>query len=141
MLSSCEVIAFILYKERSHWCVCWEKINQDIKEKLEDSDLVFYYTEQLILFVLKGSCCSVISASKSTICLHQSGAEEKKKDFLGENFLTEDGKDFDLSRLKDASKAKGTLTDSNQINPQKIRNLTRKKLIVIKSFTDQELTS
>ena len=50
------------------------------------------------------------SISKQVYDLSASKVEEKEKTSLGENFLTEDGKDFDLSKLfKDASKAKELL--------------------------------
>ena len=81
-----------------------EKINQDIKEKLEDKEhLVFYYTEQLDP-VLKRVVARNIT--KQVYELSAAKGEEKEKTSLGKVFLTEDGKTFDLSRLfKDASKA------------------------------------
>ena len=71
-----------------------------------------------------------------------SKVEEKEKTSLGKIFLTEDGKDFDLSKLfKDASKAKELLLSQIKSTLED-KKLDQAKIDqVIKSFTDQELTS
>lgn len=135
-----EVIAYYPLQGEEVIASIREKINQDIKEKLEDKeDLVFYYTEQLDP-VLKGVVARNIS--KQVYDLSASKVEEKEKTSLGKIFLTEDGKDFDLSKLfKDASKAKELLL--NQIKSTlEDKKLDQAKIDqVIKSFTDQDLTS
>nr|MBW8204399.1 peptidoglycan N-acetylglucosamine deacetylase [Streptococcus oralis] len=65
-----------------------------------------------------------------------------EKTSLGKIFLTEDGKDFDLSKLfKDASKAKELLL--NQVKSTlEDKKLDQTKIDqVIKSFTGQDLSS
>lgn len=117
-----------------------EKINQDIKEKLEDKeDLVFYYTEQLDP-ILKGVVARNIS--KQVYDLSASKVEEKEKTSLGKIFLTEDGKTFTLSQLfKDATKAKEILLSQIKSTLEDKKLNQTKMDQVIKSFTDQELTS
>ena len=120
-----------------------EKINQDIKEKLEDKeDLVFYYTEQLDP-VLKGVLARNIS--KQVYDLSAAKVEEKEKTSLGKVYLTEDGKPFTLSQLfKDASKAKELLLsqiksilEDKKLDQTKIEKIDQ----VLKNFTDQDLAS
>ncbi|KXU16049.1 Peptidoglycan N-acetylglucosamine deacetylase [Streptococcus oralis] len=135
-----EVIAYYPLQGEEVIASVREKINQDIKEKLEDKeDLVFYYTEQLDP-VLKGVVARNIS--KQVYDLSASKVEEKEKTSLGKIFLTEDGKDFDLSKLfKDASKAKELLLTQIKSTLED-KKLDQAKIDqVIKSFTDQELTS
>ena len=135
-----EVIAYYPLQGEEVIASVREKINQDIKEKLEDKeDLVFYYTEQLDP-VLKGVVARNIS--KQVYDLSASKVEEKEKTSLGKIFLTEDGKDFDLSKLfKDASKAKELLLSQIKSTLED-KKLDQAKIDqVIKSFTDQELTS
>ena len=140
-----EVIAYYPLQGEEVIASVREKINQDIKEKLEDKeDLVFYYTEQLDP-VLKGVVAR--SISKQVYDLSASKVEEKEKTSLGKIFLTEDGKAFDLSKLfKDASKAKELLLSQikSTLEDKKLdqAKLDQAKIDqVIKSFTDQELTS
>jgi len=85
-----------------------DKINQDIKDNLEDKDnLVFYYTEKLDS-VLKGIITH--SVSKQIYDLSNSKVEETEKTSLGKVYLTEDGKLFTLDQLfSDSSKAKEIL--------------------------------
>ena len=135
-----EVIAYYPLQGEEVIASIREKINQDIKEKLEDKeDLVFYYTEQLEP-VLKGVVSRNIS--KQVYDLSASKVEEKEKTSLGKIFLTEDGKDFDISKLfKDASKAKELLLSQIK-STLEAKKLDQAKIDqVIKSFTDQELTS
>ncbi len=135
-----EVIAYYPLQGEEVIASVREKINQDIKEKLEDKeDLVFYYSEQLDP-VLKGVVAR--SISKQVYDLSASKVEEKEKTSLGKIFLTEDGKDFDLSKLfKDASKAKELLLSQIKSTLED-KKLDQAKIDqVIKSFTDQELTS
>ena len=90
--------------------------------------------------VLKGVVAR--SISKQVYDLSASKVEEKEKTSLGKIFLTEDGKDFDLSRLfKDASKAKELLL--SQINSTlEDKQLDQTKIDqVLKNFTDQDLAS
>ena len=103
-----EVIAYYPLQGEEVIAPVREKINQDIKEKLEDKeDLVFYYTEQLDP-VLKGVVARNIT--KQVYDLSATKVEEKEKTSLGKVYLTEDGKLFTLSQLfKDASKAKELL--------------------------------
>jgi len=117
-----------------------EKINQDIKEKLEDKeDLVFYYTEQLDP-VLKGVLTRNIS--KQVYDLSAAKVEEKEKTSLGKIFLTEDGKTFDLSKLfKDASKDKELLLSQIKSTLED-KKLDQTKIDqVLKTLTDQDLSS
>jgi len=135
-----EVIAYYPLQGEEVIASVREKINQDIKEKLEDKeDLVFYYSEQLDP-VLKGVVAR--SISKQVYDLSASKVEEKEKTSLGKIFLTEDGKDFDLSKLfKDVSKAKELLLSQIKSTLED-KKLDQAKIDqVIKSFTDQELTS
>ena len=117
-----------------------EKINQDIKEKLEDKeDLVFYYTEQLDP-VLKGVLARNIT--KQVYDLSAAKVEEKEKTSLGKVYLTEDGKLFTLSQLfKDASKAKELLLSQIKSTLED-KKLDQTKIDqVLKNFTDQDLAS
>ena len=135
-----EVIAYYPLQGEEVIASIREKINQDIKENLEDKeDLVFYYTEQLDP-VLKGVVARNIS--RQVYDLSAAKVEEKEKTSLGKIFLTEDGKDFDLSKLfKDASKAKELLLSQIKSTLED-KKLDQAKIDqVIKSFTDQELTS
>ena len=114
-----------------------EKINQDIKEKLEDKeDLVFYYTEQLDP-VLKGVLARNIT--KQVYDLSAAKVEEKEKTSLGKVYLTEDGT---LSQLfKDASKAKELLLSQIKSTLED-KKLDQTKIDqVLKNFTDQDLAS
>ena len=117
-----------------------EKINQDIKEKLEDKeDLIFYYTEQLDP-VLKGVLARNIT--KQVYDLSAAKVEEKEKTSLGKVYLTEDGKLFTLSQLfKDASKAKELLLSQIKSTLED-KKLDQTKIDqVLKNFTDQDLAS
>ena len=135
-----EVIAYYPLQGEEVIASIREKINQDIKENLEDKeDLVFYYTEQLDP-VLKGVVTRNIS--RQVYDLSVAKVEEKEKTSLGKIFLTEDGKDFDLSKLfKDASKAKELLLSQIKSTLED-KKLDQAKIDqVIKSFTDQDLAS
>ena len=79
-----EVIAYYPLQGEEVITSIREKINQDIKENLEDKeDLVFYYTEQLDP-VLKGVVARNIS--KQVYDLSASKVEEKEKTSLGKIF-------------------------------------------------------
>lgn len=135
-----EVIAYYPLQGEEVIASVREKINQDIKEKLEDKeDLVFYYTEQLDP-VLKGVVARNIS--KQVYDLSAAKVEEKEKTSLGKIFLTEDGKTFTLSQLfKDATKAKELLLSQIKATLED-KKLDQTKIDqVLKNFTDQELTS
>ena len=135
-----EVIAYYPLQGEEVIASVREKINQDIKEKLEDKeDLVFYYSEQLDP-VLKGVVARNIS--KQVYDLSASKVEEKEKTSLGKIFLTEDGKAFDLSKLfKDASKAKELLLSQIKSTLED-KKLDQTKIDqVLKIFTDQDLSS
>ena len=138
-----EVIAYYPLQGEEVIAPVREKINQDIKEKLEDKeDLVFYYTEQLDP-VLKGVVARNIS--KQVYDLSAAKVEEKEKTSLGKVYLTEDGKLFTLSQLfKDASKAKELLLsqiksilEDKKLDQTKIEKIDQ----VLKNFTDQDLAS
>ncbi|TYK94014.1 peptidoglycan GlcNAc deacetylase, partial [Streptococcus pyogenes] len=102
-------------------------------------DLVFYYTEQLDP-VLKGVVARNIS--KQVYDLSASKIEEKEKTSLGKIFLTEDGKDFGLSKFfKNASRAKEFLL-SQVKSTLEDKKLDQKNIDqVVKNFTDQDLAS
>ena len=135
-----EVIAYYPLQGEEVIAPVREKINQDIKEKLEDKeDLVFYYTEQLDP-VLKGVVARNIT--KQVYDLSAAKVEEKEKTSLGKVYLTEDGKPFTLSQLfKDASKAKELLLSQIKSTLED-KKLDQTKIDqVLKYFTDQDLAS
>ena len=117
-----------------------DKINQDIKDKLEDKDnLVFYYTEKLDS-VLKGIITH--SISKQIYDLSNSKVEETEKTSFGKVYLTEDGKLFTLDQLfSDTGKAKDLLLkeltsflQDKKLEKEKIDQL-------VKGFSDQDLSA
>lgn len=115
-----------------------DKINQDIKDKLEDKDnLVFYYTEKLDS-VLKG--ITTHSISKQIYDLSNSKVEETEKTSFGKVYLTEDGKLFTLDQLfSDSSKAKEILL-KELTSFLKDKKLEQGKIDqLVKSFSDQDL--
>ena len=117
-----------------------EKINQDIKDKLEDKDnLVFYYTEKLDS-VLKGIITH--SISKQIYDLSNSKVEETEKTSFGKVYLTEDGKLFTLDQLfSDSSKAKEILL-KELTSFLKDKKLEQGKIDqLVKSFSDQDLSA
>ncbi len=117
-----------------------DKINQDIKDKLEDKDnLVFYYTEKLDS-VLKGIITH--SISKQIYDLSNSKVEETEKTSFGKVYLTEDGKLFTLDQLfSDSSKAKEILL-KELTSFLKDKKLEQEKIDqLVKSFSDQELSA
>ena len=117
-----------------------DKINQDIKDKLEDKDnLVFYYTEKLDS-VLKG--ISTHSVSKQIYDLSNSKVEETEKTSFGKVYLTEDGKLFTLDQLfSDSSKAKEILL-KELTSFLKDKKLEQEKIDqLVKSFSDQDLSA
>ena len=117
-----------------------DKINQDIKDKLEDKDnLVFYYTEKLDS-VLKG--ITTHSISKQIYDLSNSKVEETEKTSFGKVYLTEDGKLFTLDQLfSDSSKAKEILL-KELTSFLKDKKLEQGKIDqLVKSFSDQDLSA
>ena len=117
-----------------------DKINQDIKDKLEDKDnLVFYYTEKLDS-VLKGIITH--SISKQIYDLSNSKVEETEKTSFGKVYLTEDGKLFTLDQLfSDSSKAKEILL-KELTSFLKDKKLEQGKIDqLVKSFSDQDLSA
>ena len=117
-----------------------DKINQDIKDKLEDKDnLVFYYTEKLDS-VLKGIITH--SISKQIYDLSNSKVEETEKTSFGKVYLTEDGKLFTLDQLfSDSSKAKEILL-KELTSFLKDKKLEQEKIDqLVKSFSDQDLSA
>ena len=117
-----------------------DKINQDIKDKLEDKDnLVFYYTEKLDS-VLKGIITH--SVSKQIYDLSNSKVEETEKTSFGKVYLTEDGKLFTLDQLfSDSSKAKEILL-KELTSFLKDKKLEQGKIDqLVKSFSDQDLSA
>ena len=117
-----------------------DKINQDIKDKLEDKDnLVFYYTEKLDS-VLKG--ITTHSISKQIYDLSNSKVEETEKTSFGKVYLTEDGKLFTLDQLfSDSSKAKEILLKELTFF-LKDKKLEQGKIDqLVKSFSDQDLSA
>ena len=117
-----------------------DKINQDIKDKLEDKDnLVFYYTEKLDS-VLKG--ITTHSISKQIYNLSNSKVEETEKTSFGKVYLTEDGKLFTLDQLfSDSSKAKEILL-KELTSFLKDKKLEQGKIDqLVKSFSDQDLSA
>ena len=117
-----------------------DKINQDIKDKLEDKDnLVFYYTEKLDS-VLKGIITH--SVSKQIYDLSNSKVEETEKTSFGKVYLTEDGKLFTLDQLfSDSSKAKEILL-KELTSFLKDKKLEQEKIDqLVKSFSDQDLSA
>ena len=117
-----------------------DKINQDIKDKLEDKDnLVFYYTEKLDS-VLKG--ITTHSISKQIYDLSNSKVEETEKTSFGKVYLTEDGKLFTLDQLfSDSSKAKEILLKelTSFLQDKKLEQGKIDQLV--KSFSDQDLSA
>ena len=117
-----------------------DKINQDIKDKLEDKDnLVFYYTEKLDS-VLKG--ITTHSISKQIYDLSNSKVEETEKTSFGKVYLTEDGKLFTLDQLfSDSSKAKEILL-KELTSFLKDKKLEQGKIDqLVKNFSDQDLSA
>ena len=117
-----------------------DKINQDIKDKLEDKDnLVFYYTEKLDS-VLKG--ITTHSISKQIYDVSNSKVEETEKTSFGKVYLTEDGKLFTLDQLfSDSSKAKEILL-KELTSFLKDKKLEQGKIDqLVKSFSDQDLSA
>ena len=117
-----------------------DKINQDIKDKLEDKDnLVFYYTEKLDS-VLKGIITH--SISKQIYDLSNSKVEETEKTSFRKVYLTEDGKLFTLDQLfSDSSKAKEILL-KELTSFLKDKKLEQGKIDqLVKSFSDQDLSA
>ena len=117
-----------------------DKINQDIKDKLEDKDnLVFYYTEKLDS-ILKG--ITTHSISKQIYDLSNSKVEETEKTSFGKVYLTEDGKLFTLDQLfSDSSKAKEILL-KELTSFLKDKKLEQGKIDqLVKSFSDQDLSA
>ena len=117
-----------------------DKINQDIKDKLEDKDnLVFYYTEKLDS-VLKGIITH--SISKQIYDLSNSKVEETEKTSFGKVYLTENGKLFTLDQLfSDSSKAKEILL-KELTSFLKDKKLEQGKIDqLVKSFSDQDLSA
>ena len=117
-----------------------DKINQDIKDKLEDKDnLVFYYTEKLDS-VLKG--ITTHSISKQIYDLSNSKVEETEKTSFGKVYLTEDGKLFTMDQLfSDSSKAKEILL-KELTSFLKDKKLEQGKIDqLVKSFSDQDLSA
>ena len=117
-----------------------DKINQDIKDKLEDKDnLIFYYTEKLDS-VLKGIITH--SISKQIYDLSNSKVEETEKTSFGKVYLTEDGKLFTLDQLfSDSSKAKEILL-KELTSFLKDKKLEQGKIDqLVKSFSDQDLSA
>lgn len=117
-----------------------DKINQDIKDKLEDKDnLVLYYTEKLDS-VLKG--ITTHSISKQIYDLSNSKVEETEKTSFGKVYLTEDGKLFTLDQLfSDSSKAKEILL-KELTSFLKDKKLEQGKIDqLVKSFSDQDLSA
>lgn len=115
-----------------------DKINQDIKDKLEDKDnLIFYYTEKLDS-VLKGIITH--SISKQIYDLSNSKVEETEKTSFGKVYLTEDGKLFTLDQLfSDSSKAKEILL-KELTSFLKDKKLEQGKIDqLVKGFSDQDL--
>ena len=117
-----------------------EKINQDIKNKLEDKDnLVFYYTDKQDS-VLKG--ITIHSIIKQIYDLSNSKVEETEKTSFGKVYLTEDGKLFTLDQLfSDTGKAKDLLLkeltsflQDKKLEKEKIDQL-------VKGFSDQDLSA
>ena len=117
-----------------------DKINQDIKDKLEDKDnLVFYYTDKLDS-VLKGIITHGIS--KQIYDLSNSKVEETEKTSFGKVYLTEDGKLFTLDQLfSDSSKAKEILL-KELTSFLKDKKLEQGKIDqLVKNFSDQDLSA
>ena len=117
-----------------------DKINQDIKDKLEDKDnLVFYYTEKLDS-VLKGIITH--SISKQIYDLSNSKVEETEKTSFRKVYLTEDGKLFTLDQLfSDSSRAKEILL-KELTSFLKDKKLEQGKIDqLVKSFSDQDLSA
>ena len=117
-----------------------DKINQDIKDKLEDKDnLVFYYTEKLDS-VLKGIITH--SISKQIYDLSNSKVEETEKTSFRKVYLTEDGKLFTLDQLfSDSSKAKEILL-KELTSFLKDKKLEQGKIDqLVKNFSDQDLSA
>ena len=117
-----------------------DKINQDIKDKLEDKDnLVFYYTEKLDS-VLKGIITH--SISKQIYDLSNSKVEETEKTSFRKVYLTEDGKLFTLDQLfSDSSKAKEILL-KELTSFLKDKKLEQEKIDqLVKGFSDQDLSA
>ena len=117
-----------------------EKINQDIKNKLEDKDnLVFYYTDKQDS-VLKG--ITTHSIIKQIYDLSNSKVEETEKTSFGKVYLTEDGKFFTLDQLfSDTGKAKDLLLkeltsflQDKKLDQEKIDQL-------VQGFSDQDLSA
>ena len=117
-----------------------EKINQDIKNKLEDKDnLVFYYTNKQDS-VLKG--ITTHSIIKQIYDLSNSKVEETEKTSFGKVYLTEDGKLFTLDQLfSDTGKAKDLLLkeltsflQDKKLDQEKIDQL-------VQGFSDQDLSA